>query len=410
MGHWRSASPKGIREVRKCSMALVRPYRPNLAELAIYRPVLESLDITFYYTGLDPHACRTELDGLGLEQMGAVRYRTYADWVRSPLLRRALNFKVGLGSGMLSRLKDVLRHDIINIVDPIYAHTWQIVRRMQPYQKLMMVRWENLYGRYEQVWQARRQHGCVLARADAIICVTQAALHTLRLPPAFRGVVEQIYPGIELADIPPPKVKTAATILFAGRPQWCKGFGSLLVAFHILRDRWKVDAELEAIGVEAGDFRALVQQLGLAGHVHFLSRLANQDVRAHMRQAALFCAPSLLSPTWTEQFGFAMVEAMAHGLPVVAFDSGAIREICGESGLYASAGNPAALADALRMLLLNPAEAERRGSALLRRCQREFNGRLQGAKMLALIDGLLSSRSSATPQPVGYPSRHPVVP
>lgn len=388
-------------------MALVRPCRPNLAELAIYRPALECLDITFYYTGIDPDACRAELDGLGLAPMRAVRYRSYADWVRSPLLRRALDLKIGMGSGMLSRLDDVLCHDIINIVDPIYAHTWQIVRRMQPSQKLMLVRWENLYGRYEQVWRARNQSGRVLARADAIVCVTQAALHTLRLPPAFAGMVKHIYPGIDLAGFGPEEVRSAATILFAGRPQWCKGFRSLLVAFYILRERCKVDAELEVIGVEPGDCSDLVRELGLSGHVHFLGKVPNKEVRSRMRHATVFCAPSLLSPTWTEQFGFAMVEAMAHGMPVVAFDSGSIREICGESGVYASAGNAAALAEALRKLLLNPPEARRRGSALLTRCQREFNAQVQGVKLLAVLENLLASGPPAIAQANGLAQQAP---
>lgn len=384
--------------MRRHSLALVRPCRPNLAELAIYRPALECLDITFYYTGVDPDACRAELDGLGLEAMRAVRYRSYTDWVRSPLLRRALDFKIGMGSGMLSCLDEVLGHDIINIVDPIYAHTWQIVRRMPPRQKLMLVRWENLYGRYEQVWRARKQSGRVLARADAIVCVTQAALHTLRLPPAFHGMVEQIYPGIELAGIGPEEVRPAATILFAGRPQWCKGFRSLLAAFYILRERCKVDAELEVIGVEPGDCSDLVRELGLSGHIHFLGKVSNTEVRSRMRHATVFCAPSLLSPTWTEQFGFAMVEAMAHGMPVVAFDSGSIREICGQSAMYASAGNAAALAEGLRKLLLNPPDARRRGRTLRQRCWKEFNAQVQGVKMLAVIENLLASRPPAVKQ------------
>lgn len=56
----------------------------------------------------------------------------------------------------------------------------------------------------------------------------------------------------------------------------------------------------------------------------------------------------LFTPMWDEPFGLAAIEAMATGLPVAAFDNGAVREVVGPCGAYAPAGDAEALAGALR--------------------------------------------------------------
>ncbi|WP_306131651.1 glycosyltransferase family 4 protein [Roseivivax marinus] len=52
----------------------------------------------------------------------------------------------------------------------------------------------------------------------------------------------------------------------------------------------------------------------------------------------------LFTPTWPEPFGLVAAEAMACGLPVAAFDIGAAREVVGEAGALAPAGDVDALA------------------------------------------------------------------
>src|SRR5579884_1799488 len=59
----------------------------------------------------------------------------------------------------------------------------------------------------------------------------------------------------------------------------------------------------------------------------------------------LFVHPSLC-----ESFGFPLVEAMAHGLPVVAADLPVHREMCGAAALYYRATDPAGLAEAVHRL------------------------------------------------------------
>ena len=55
----------------------------------------------------------------------------------------------------------------------------------------------------------------------------------------------------------------------------------------------------------------------------------------------------VFTPCWDEPFGLVAVEAMACGLPVATFDTGAVREIVGDAGYFAPTGDVAALAEAI---------------------------------------------------------------
>ena len=65
------------------------------------------------------------------------------------------------------------------------------------------------------------------------------------------------------------------------------------------------------------------------------------DVLARARGA-------LVTPLWDEPFGLVAAEALACGVPVLAFDRGAMREVIGDCGVVVPAGNINALADAIK--------------------------------------------------------------
>lgn len=381
---------------KKQTMAIVRASRPNLAEFAVYRPFMEHFDLAFFFSGIDTEKCRTQLEAFGLSGAKVVRYTCVSDMFPSQFIQRGLDYKVGIGSYMLSHLKDVLAHDYINVVDPAFGFTYQISRRIRPSQKLIIMRWENIYGRYDRIWMAARRAAPVLKRADTIICVSQAAVSTLHLPHGFSGKVVQVYPGIEMRGVPSNGNGRAGrngssaahrpVVLFVGRLQWTKGLQALLVAMQVLGQQKQLDADLWVIG--GGDqvpFKTMAESLGLRERVSFLGTLSNSEVRAKMAEADVFSFPSLLSPNWMEQYGFAVVEAMANGLPVVAFDSGSIREVCGEDAVYASTGNAHSLAEGLELLIRNSDDSVNRGKKLRDRALREFDADIQGRKMLEAI-------------------------
>lgn len=378
-------------------MAIVRPRHPNLAELSMYRPFVDHFDLTFFYSGWALDECRRQLDAYGLHEVKIVRYKCLSELVPWTVAQRALDYKVGIGTYMWNHLSDVLAHDYVNVVDPIFGHTQQIAGSIRRGQKLIVVRWDNLYGTDDQIWMAALRANRVFARADFVVCVSQAAAATLRLPSDFAGKVVQVYPGVDMSRIHSnggnaggndlrPDEEHRPVVLFVGRLQWSKGLQTLLVALRILRDRSRLEPELWVIGGgRKAPFEALASELGLRERIRFLGTLSNTEVNENMTRCDIFCFPSLLSPRWMEQFGFALVEAMAHGLPIVAFDSGSIREVCGEDGLYASTGNPSSLAEALGKAIQNTVESKARGQRLRQRAFVEFDANQQGKRMLAAI-------------------------
>jgi glycosyltransferase involved in cell wall biosynthesis len=77
----------------------------------------------------------------------------------------------------------------------------------------------------------------------------------------------------------------------------------------------------------------------VAPSVAFVGPLNMEQTHRLYKEGDIFVFPSLC-----ESFGHPMVEAMAHGLPVVAADTPVNHEICGEAAVYFSPLNPEDLA------------------------------------------------------------------
>jgi glycosyltransferase involved in cell wall biosynthesis len=75
-------------------------------------------------------------------------------------------------------------------------------------------------------------------------------------------------------------------------------------------------------GQLAPELKALVNQLDLSHRVTFLGWVAGSQKQALLSQADIFCLPSTY-----DSFGMVFIEAMAFGLPVVAYDWGPIKDV-----------------------------------------------------------------------------------
>jgi glycosyltransferase involved in cell wall biosynthesis len=111
---------------------------------------------------------------------------------------------------------------------------------------------------------------------------------------------------------------------------------------------------LGADGPDADDVRALARDR--IGDDGFLARAVPHDeIGDWYRAADVFALASL-----REGFGLAYVEALAHGLPIVAHDSAVTRHLLGAHATLADLARDGALANALAHTLASPTnEAER---------------------------------------------------
>ena len=66
-----------------------------------------------------------------------------------------------------------------------------------------------------------------------------------------------------------------------------------------------------------------------------------------LRDAVAAARAAVVTPMWDEPFGLVAAEAMACGVPVIAFDRGALSEVVGDCGVLVPAGDVGALAGAM---------------------------------------------------------------
>ena len=139
-------------------------------------------------------------------------------------------------------------------------------------------------------------------------------------------------------------------ILFVGRVAPNKAIHDLITAVALLHQN-VAEAELRIVGGPTSDLydatlAGLVEALGLDENVTFTGWVDDDQLQREYRQASVFCTLSD-----HEGFGVPIVEAMTHGVPVVAFESTAIGETVGDSGLLLNAKSPQLVATALERVL-----------------------------------------------------------
>jgi glycosyltransferase involved in cell wall biosynthesis len=185
--------------------------------------------------------------------------------------------------------------------------------------------------------------------------------------------------GDDLSPAPPrdavlslrSDTRVGAVWLAVGRVAPNKALEHTIAALAVARQTNDRGASLRIVGKPATDayeraLRRYVADLGLEDAVTFTGYASDAAVAA-----AYTSADVLVVTSEHEGFGVPVVEAMAAGLPVVAYDQGAVPEVLGDAGVLVSSRDPYALADAIGSLLAEPtrrtalAEAGRRRYAEL---------------------------------------------
>jgi L-malate glycosyltransferase len=139
--------------------------------------------------------------------------------------------------------------------------------------------------------------------------------------------------------------------LFVGRVVPNKAAHDLVAALAWYRQRHDPEATLTLVGKRsvpayAEQVEALAGTLGIAGAVRMAGSLDGDGLIAAYRSADVF-----VSCSDHEGFGIPLVEAMGHGLPVVAYGAAAVPSTVGDAGIVLPEKSPAVVAAAVHRVL-----------------------------------------------------------
>jgi glycosyltransferase involved in cell wall biosynthesis len=202
---------------------------------------------------------------------------------------------------------------------------------------------------------------------------------------------------VDLGAVPPDpdaaarlaSAKVGLEVLFVGRIAPNKAQHDLVKALAVYRRIYDPAARLQLVGGVAVPryqtaLAGFVEDLGLGEAVTLTGPVSPGVLAAHYRNADVFVCLS-------EHEGFCvpLLEAMHHGLPVIAYGAAAVPETLGGAGLVLADKSPATVAAAIHAVRADAdlrAELVAAGSARLE----EFRPDRTRARYVELFEGLLS--------------------
>jgi len=169
----------------------------------------------------------------------------------------------------------------------------------------------------ESPTKSEAAQAAAIAAADRVVVPSRAVLRSLAPPPGLplgggEGSARLVPWGVDPAE----RADGGQDLLYVGRLADIKGTAELFDAMR------RVDATLHVAGGLPDSARAEKKWRERApSNVSFQGWLDRDALEDRYRSAAM-----LIAPSWHETFGLAVAEAMAHGVPVIAADAGALPE------------------------------------------------------------------------------------
>jgi glycosyltransferase involved in cell wall biosynthesis len=179
-----------------------------------------------------------------------------------------------------------------------------------------------------------------------------------------------------------------ALLLFVGRLVERKGASYAVRALTELVEAGRdVRMAIVGEGPERETLAELARVLGVADRVEMVGSVPTSEVRHWYERASVFVMPAVTD--WKgeqEGFGMVIVEAMSHGVPVVASRSGGIPDIIrdGENGLLVPERDIGGLATAIGRVLDDPGLAGR----LARVAREDIRNRFAPARIARGFDAV----------------------
>lgn len=212
-----------------------------------------------------------------------------------------------------------------------------------------------------------------------------------------------------------PSLKDKKIILFLGRVHWIKGLDILVSAFSKLA-RQRDDVHLLIVGNDEGRYsekvKGWIRDYGMKYVDYGVMKQARGDryeavidrrkvkvtftgmLKGRVKLEALAGSDIFVLPSYSENFGIAVIEAMACGLPVVISDQvGIYKEVAKAKAGVVIETDVMQLAEAMANLLDNPDSCEEIGENGRRLVEERFSWDKIAMEMIEVYRGILRSQS-----------------
>lgn len=192
-------------------------------------------------------------------------------------------------------------------------------------------------------------------------------------------------PGVAFAD-----GMRRPYVLFLGRLNWKKGLDRLIPAMEQV-----TNADLLIAGNDEENYRpeleALARRCGVVDRVRFLG-----PVHGEKKWALLSSAKILALPSYSENFGIVVLEAMAAGCAVIVTPEVGIASIVHEAGCGVVApGDPANLGLEMKRLLDDHERRRYMGDAGRRAVEAKYTWKIISKQILDVYTHILADRDAA---------------
>jgi len=203
--------------------------------------------------------------------------------------------------------------------------------------------------------------------ADAVTAIstsTADAVRTLVNRPVavipYAAVLPEVASGVERAPFADPE--DPIRLLFVGRLVERKGVEVLVRALARLRHEREAELVIVGEGDREVDITRTAALEGVTRHVRMAGFVSPQRLAEEYAKCDIFVLPAVVDSRGdTEGLGVVLLEAMAHGRPVVASRAGGITDVVrdGDTGWLVDPGDAEVLASRLLEVASNPEQARR---------------------------------------------------
>lgn len=217
--------------------------------------------------------------------------------------------------------------------------------------------YKNVIDRHLHLQSVNYFEKIAVNHADAVIAISEEVIKELKSIHAPEEKIHLIYNGVDI-NIPVQQNKPAGNqLLFVGRLNKIKGIYPLVESMlHVQPD---IQLKILGDGAEWESLHHFIIKLGLENRVQLAGRQPAEEVFKQLEQSY-----ALILPSYHESQGIVLMEANLAGKPTLGADVPGINEmiIPGKNGYLFSAGDVAAMANAINQLFDNQEEAERLGA------------------------------------------------